>query len=140
MAYSEDDLRSIYSKTSGRCHICGRSAAWKNYGIVGARMAWEVDHSNPRARGGSDRRSNLLAAHISCNRSKRDSSTRSARAKHGRTCKPMSEGERAQARGILISTGALVGGTIGLVLAGPPGAAAGAAIGAGFGVSIDPDD
>lgn len=67
MAYSKDTLRHICDKTSSRCHICWKKVAWKNYGIVGARMAWEVDHSNPRARGGSDRTSNkqpLARSHL----------------------------------------------------------------------------
>jgi len=81
MAYTEEELNDIYDKNDGYCHICGKKLAFTNYGIVGARGAWEVDHSVPRSRGGSNLMRNLLPACISCNRSKGDSSTRTARAR-----------------------------------------------------------
>lgn len=139
MAFDSDKLKLIYARTSGRCHLCSKKVAFSNYGILGARGAWEVDHSVPRARGGTDRLNNVLPACIPCNRSKGDGSTRSARAKNGRTRKPMSEGERGRARGKQAAGGAVVGGAIGFFLGGPPGAVAGAAIGAGIGASVDPE-
>jgi 5-methylcytosine-specific restriction endonuclease McrA len=46
--------------------------SWINYGKLGERGAWEVDHSIPVSRGGSDHMNNLFASCISCNREKSD--------------------------------------------------------------------
>jgi len=70
MHFSDDDLNEIYDRTSGYCHICHRKLAFINYGVLGARGAWEVEHSKPQARGGTHMRTNLYAACIPCNRSK----------------------------------------------------------------------
>src|SRR5436190_23772164 len=90
MAFDNERLSDIYDRTCGHCHTCGKKVAWSNYTNFGARGAWEVEHSSPRARGGTDRLSNLYPACISCNRSKRDGSTRSARAQYGRGAAPLS--------------------------------------------------
>ena len=76
MAYSEDELNYIYDKTDGYCYHCGKKLAWTNYGIPDARGAWEVDHSRPLARGGTDYLRNLVPACVPCNRSKGDLTTR----------------------------------------------------------------
>lgn len=70
MSYCKAELDRIFTTTAGRCHLCHRRLARKNYGADGQRGAWEVDHSLPRARGGSDHGNNLRPAHIACNRSK----------------------------------------------------------------------
>jgi len=70
MPYDMIDLRYIFDKTNGYCYHCRKKLAWKNYGVVGVRGAWEVDHSNPRAKGGTDYIRNLIPSCISCNRSK----------------------------------------------------------------------
>lgn len=91
MQYSNDELNSIYDRTDGRCHICYKQLAFINYGRTGgARGAWEVEHSRPRAKGGTGRINNLYAACIACNRQKGITSTRSARLKHGKTRAPRS--------------------------------------------------
>lgn len=54
----------ILSRDGYRCQYCGITAA------DGAIL--EVDHKVPRARGGSDRMTNLITACRECNRSKRD--------------------------------------------------------------------
>ena len=79
MAYTWDEFEYIYDKTDGYCNICDGKLAWRNYGYFGARGGWEVDHSNPTSRGGTDYLRNLFPAHISCNRSKGDLTTREAR-------------------------------------------------------------
>ena len=72
--YSEEELTYIYDKTRGYCHICGQKVYYSNYiGFTSdphARSAWEVEHSNPRARGGTDYYRNLFPACVFCNRSK----------------------------------------------------------------------
>lgn len=70
MGYTNDELNYVYDKTGGYCHYCGKKLAWKNYGQVGERCAWEVDHSVPKVLGGTDYLRNLWPACISCNRSK----------------------------------------------------------------------
>ena len=64
MGYDNDRLNDIFDKTDRDCHICGKRLAFSNYGVIGARGAWEVEHSVPRSRGGTDRLSNLYAACI----------------------------------------------------------------------------
>src|SRR6266487_3114039 len=98
MQYTSQDLRRIYDRTSGYCHLCGKKLALSNYGRLGDKGAWEVEHSNARARGGTDRLTNLYPACISCNRSKGAITTRAARAREGRTRAPLSREKRAEAR------------------------------------------
>jgi hypothetical protein len=52
MAFNEAELNQIYDRTTGRCHICHKKLAFRNYGAVGVRAAWEVEHSIPQAKGG----------------------------------------------------------------------------------------
>ncbi len=67
---SDEDLSDIFDKTDGCCRYCGKQLAWGNYGRVGARGAWEVDHSVPRSRGGTDYFRNLWPACVACNTEK----------------------------------------------------------------------
>jgi len=139
MRYSNDDLNDIYDRTSGKCHICHRKLAFSNYACFGERGAWEVEHSNPQACGGSSRLCNLYAACISCNRAKGKGTTRSARAYHGNKRAPLSYGRRAAARQKQAATGAAVLGTLGGIIFGPIGALSGAALGAVLGDKQNPD-
>lgn len=137
-AFDADVLERVFERTDGRCHICYRRVAWKNYGLLGSRGAWEVDHSVPRAYGGTDRLTNLLPAHIRCNRSKQAGSSRSARGQHGRRRTPLSANGRGKIR---VRNGAF-GAGLGWLAASIflPQARVGAAIiGALAGASIDPD-
>jgi 5-methylcytosine-specific restriction endonuclease McrA len=79
----DERLNDIYDKTSGRCHLCGKRLSFHNHGCNGRRGAWHVDHSVPRARGGTDHLNNLMPACIPCNCSKRDRSNRTVRARNG---------------------------------------------------------
>lgn len=138
MAFNAAELNQIYDRTSGRCHICHKKLAFKNYGAVGARAAWEIEHSVPQAKGGTDHLNNLYPACISCNRSKGSSSTVSARAKHGKTRAPLSADKRKEARDGNTLAGGVLGAMVGS-LGGPVGALIGACLGAGLGHSHDPD-
>lgn len=137
MAYSDDELTVIFDRTDGNCHICGKRLAFRNYGNPNSAWgSWEVEHSNPKATGGTNRRNNLYAAHISCNRSKGKNSTRDARAQHGRTAAPLSYKRKQQ----LKTDGAIAGGSLGLVvgaLGGPVGAITCAVLGAVIGYDQD---
>jgi len=70
MGFSAVVLSGIFDKTNGLCYYCGKQLAWKNYGKVDKRGAWEVDHSKPKSKGGSDYSRNLFPACIKCNRDK----------------------------------------------------------------------
>lgn len=138
MAFNEDELSQIYDRTSGYCHICHKKLAFKNYGKFGARAAWEVEHSNPQANGGTNRLNNLYPACISCNRSKGASSTATARAMHGKNRAPLSVDKRKKAKAGNALAGVALGAMVGAV-AGPVGAFLGACVGAAVGHSQNPD-
>ena len=77
MSYSEEDLRDIFDKTGGTCHLCGKQLYFSKYGKhFGERGAWEIDHSRAESLGGVGDLRNLRPACISCNRSKQDRGTR----------------------------------------------------------------
>lgn len=133
MAFNKQRLNEIFLKTDGHCHICRKKLARKNYGKPGTRGAWEVEHSNPKAKGGTDRLQNLLSACVSCNRSKQASSTQAVRRKNGFKTAPLS---RAKKKGNVIK-GILGGALIGARF-GPVGVLAGAAIGAYSGNKYEP--
>ncbi len=133
MAYTDEMLSAVYDRTSGYCHICGKKLAFTNYAKLGKRGAWEVEHSVPRAKGGTDRLNNLYAACITCNREKRDGSTRTARALNERTRAPLSRSKRAEQRATNTALGAGLGALLGGMVLGLPGVLIGAGIGAAAG-------
>lgn len=137
MAFDKNQRRKIYDRTDGYCHICHKKLSLKNYGVVGEHGAWEVEHSRPRSKGGTDHGNNLYAACIPCNRDKSNCCTRTARRWNGTTRAPFSKAKKAAERrenGIL---GGIAGGTIGLV-GGPVGVAIGALVGSQIGKAIRP--
>src|SRR4051794_25747164 len=93
-----DTLYKIFQRTDGRCHLSGGKLVFQNYGKFGQPGAWEIEHSVPRSKGGTDHLNNLYAASISANRAKGSSSTRTARAQYGLTCAPLSQERKAQVR------------------------------------------
>jgi len=138
MPHSKQELRKIYDRTSGCCHICHKKLALKNYGKFGERGAWEIEHSNPRANGGTDRSNNLYAACIPCNRSKGANTTRAARLRHGKTRAPLCVEKRKTAKlvnGLVCGVG---GGAVGSLF-GPLGTLVGAVVGAHKGYKKNPD-
>jgi len=138
MAFTAEQLKIIYNRTSGYCHICHKKGAFKNYGVVGARGAWEVEHSNPKAKGGTNRLNNLFPACIPCNRSKGAKNTRSVRGKNGKTRAPLSIEKRKKAKTANAVAGGAAGAAIGSAF-GPAGVLVGALIGAHFGQKKNPD-
>ena len=60
----------VYDFTEGYCYYCKKKISWKNYGRPGAHGAWEVDHSNPKSRGGTNYLRNLFPTCVECNRDK----------------------------------------------------------------------
>lgn len=122
--YSIDKRARIFDSTDGRCHICRKHLDFDRYGDQ-----WEIDHSQARAKGGSNSLRNLRPACISCNRSKQDRSNRSVRAKHGYTGAPLSRSDRSrrERRGAALGAGAgfVAGGPVGALLGGVFGLLAG---------------
>lgn len=132
------ELKKIYDRTSGYCHLCHKKLALTNYGIVGSRGAWEVDHSVARARGGTDHGNNLYACCIPCNRAKGTLNSRRIRKENGKKRVPLSSLKRSEARVSNAAGGAILGGIVGSIM-GPIGAIVGAAFGAKVGMSQNPD-
>jgi 5-methylcytosine-specific restriction endonuclease McrA len=128
MAYDTITLKRIFRKTQGYCHICWGRLILTNYGCQGNTGAWEVEHHRCRVKGGSDHINNLYAAHISCNRSKGTTSSKSARAANGVTRAPYSRKKIAKIKKSNATTGAVVGGLIGTI-GGPVGIFIGATLG-----------
>lgn len=102
-------IERIYRKTDGNCHICYKKLSLSNYGKLGNKGAWEIEHSVPRVKGGTDHSNNLFAACISCNRDKGTHTSRTARAWHGRTKAPLSrEKKEEEAFGMAVGAFSLV--------------------------------
>lgn len=138
MKFNDDELTIIYDRTTGYCHICRKKLSFKNYGRFGERGAWEIDHSNPRSKSGTNHLNNLYPACISCNRSKNNISTQSARAVHGYRKAPLSTKARKKAKTYnAIATGSL-GALVGSVI-GPVGTFVGGILGAKLGHKRNPD-
>lgn len=140
MGYTTGERRGIWQKTAGRCHLCKRRLALGQYGLAGARSAWEVDHSTPRAAGGTERWSNLLPACVPCNRSKQDKTTLAKRSENGFRRKPLLREERATEKRAAAAKGVTAGAVIGAIFGGPAGAAVGSLIGGLVGHAADPEE
>jgi 5-methylcytosine-specific restriction endonuclease McrA len=137
MKYEDKDLQRIFLRTEGSCHICRKKLCFSNHGNLGRRGAWEIEHSMPVSKGGTDHLNNLYAACIRCNRSKGNATTRMARAEHGYRKAPLSKEQRAR--------NTWAGGAIGaltMIFVPPPVrllvAVIGAVTGAWVGHSVDP--
>jgi 5-methylcytosine-specific restriction endonuclease McrA len=138
MAFDEDRLKKIYARTDGYCHICCKKLSFANYAQSEQKGAWEVEHSRPRAKGGTDHLNNLYPACISCNRDKGTITSKTARAWNGRKKAPLSKTNKRRVKADNAVASGIVGGLIGLVF-GPWGSVAGASIGAKLGHSVDPN-
>jgi 5-methylcytosine-specific restriction endonuclease McrA len=105
MKWDQTKLERIFQRTDGHCHICRAKLHLSRYGQMDKSGAWEVEHSVPRAKGGTDHLNNLYAACISCNRSKGSNSTSKARAKNGYKKAPLPREKKVD--------NAITGGAIG---------------------------
>lgn len=130
-------LRDIYRKTDGYCHVCHRKLSFQNHGKQNAKGAWHIEHSRPRAKGGTDHLNNLFAACIECNIEKATLTSRTARGYYGNTRAPYCKEKKEAIRDDNTATGAVIGGVIGAV-GGPWGIAIGAAIGGMIGHQNSP--
>lgn len=140
MKYTKEQLDQIYCKTSGYCHLCHTKLSRKNHGQHDERGAWHVEHSVPRAKGGTYHLNNLKPACISCNLDKSATTTRTARGWKGKTRAPMSVEKRKQAKSENALLGVVGGGVVGFAVAGPIGAAIGALAVGHLAESSNPDE
>lgn len=138
VSYDTETLGRIYDRTSGYCHICGKKLSLTNYACPGEKGAWEVEHSVPQAKGGTNHLNNLFAGCIQCNRDKSDQHARTARGWHGSRRAPLSRHKRAKAKAQNAVLGGIIGGGIGAIF-GPAGVVAGSTIGAAIGHGQNPD-
>ncbi|WP_103028056.1 HNH endonuclease [Salinibacter altiplanensis] len=132
MDYSEEELKSIYSSTAGRCHLCHEEVDYDAYGD-----GWHVDHSKPRSEGGTDHQNNLYPAHASCNIEKGERSSREVRKENGVNGIPLSKSKRAEEK----KKNAAKGGALGLIAGAfmnPPAALVATGVGAFLGHQRDP--
>lgn len=133
-----EDRRRIFDRTQGTCHLCEKQLAFDNYASYERRGGWHIDHVVPKALGGTDRGSNLLAACWECNLEKGTRSARSVRQANGLSGRPMSAAMEARAR----RDNAIVGGVAGsllLAVIAPEIWVLGAIGGAIFGHESDPE-
>lgn len=137
MAKNVQRLRQIFSKTDGQCHICHGHLKFHNHGKTGTQGAWHIEHSVPRASGGTDHLNNLYPACIACNLDKGTMSSRRARRYFGNTRAPYSRAKKQKIIDDNTETGILLGGLIGLV-AGPWGLVIGATLGGLIGKNNTP--
>ena len=68
--HHENTVNDVYDLTAGRCFYCEKRLSFHNYGRVGERGAWEIDHFIPFARRGRDGIENFVPACIGCNTEK----------------------------------------------------------------------
>ncbi len=139
MAHTSLTLRRVYDRTSGYCHICHKKLSFFNHGVPGKKGAWEVDHSRPRASGGSDRLNNMYPACVCCNRTKGISSTRSMRRHSGTRRAPLPRERRNTVRVEAGMASSVLGAVVGFPLGGPPVAIVGAALAGRAGYRANPD-
>jgi hypothetical protein len=83
---------------------------------LGKRGSWEVEHSNPQAKGGTHRLNNLYSACIVCNRGKGTKSSRMVRAQHGKKRAPLSVSRRRKARLVNALKGTVLGAVTGIFI------------------------
>lgn len=130
-------LRKIYQKTDGCCHICHRKLRLNNYGLHGATGAWQIEHSVPKFKGGTDHLNNLFPACIECNLEKGTLHTQTIRRRNGVNRAPYSKQKKNGIRTSNTLTGAAGGALIGSYF-GPAGTFFGSIIGAIFGDENSP--
>lgn len=140
--YSKEDLKRIFDRASGKCHICHTWLSFDNYGKLRLEGAWEVDHSVPLATGGTFHFNNLYPACVVCNRSKGKKKASSVRASKGKKRPPLSAKQRERAISNQTAAGAALGLAAGYLLNPVSGILTGAGmlLGGLIGRSKDPDD
>lgn len=128
MKFSEQQLRKIFEKTDGYCHLCHKKLAFKNRGKYGERGAWHVEHTKAKAIGGTDHLNNLMASCISCNLEKGVWPAKVIRYKKAVARAPYSKKMKEYLKKQNITTGYILGGVLGSTI-GPVGMILGSTFG-----------
>jgi len=127
------NIRAIWRRTGGRCHLCHRPVILGTYGkvrIYGADTA-SVDHLHPQAHGGLHEYDNLRIAHQGCNSRRRTRDAAEARREFsGRSREPFSLSERVAITVLTTAGGASAGAVAGVGVADKKDAVQGASVGA----------
>ena len=79
MEANKKRLDDIYKKTDGHCRYCHKKLVRNNYGKLRGKGRWQIDHSKPESRGGTDHLNNLFASCPRCNNEKGDKTSREYR-------------------------------------------------------------
>ncbi|HTD39504.1 MAG TPA: HNH endonuclease signature motif containing protein [Mucilaginibacter sp.] len=133
---NQDRLIAIYDKTHGYCHICHKKLSLRNYGVHGAKGSWHIEHSIPKAKGGTDHLNNLFPACIPCNLEKGISHTNTVRKRNGVTRAPYSKAKKDKLKNDnMLGLGAL-GFVIGAGIYGPLGGIIFAVLGSEIGKKV----
>ena len=72
MAYVNEVINEVYDLTEGHCFYWGIQLSFRNYGKVGEKGAWEIDHFIPIASNGTHQPHNWVPACVNCNTEKSD--------------------------------------------------------------------
>ncbi|MGJ5819947.1 HNH endonuclease [Paludibaculum fermentans] len=141
MARSKDELKRIFDRSSGKCHLCHEWLSFEEYGKVKAQGGWEIEHSKPRAKGGTNHINNLYPACVACNRSKGTKQASQVRSSRGKTRSPLNSKQREKAKSDQAAKGLGVGTLAGYLLDPTGGVltAVGLVLGGLIGRSRDPD-
>lgn len=130
-------LRRIYDKTDGYCHLCHKKLSFTNYGNAGGKGAWNIEHSKPKNKGGTDNLNNLFPACINCNTEKGTKHTKTIRKKNGVSRAPYSKKKKESIRTNNTLGGAAAGALFGSFF-GPGGAFASGILDGLFGDTNSP--
>ena len=66
---NKQQLKTIWQKTNGHCHFCGKKLIFSAYGPRGGKRGkWQVDHIFPKTKGGANSLENYLPICSACNR------------------------------------------------------------------------
>lgn len=137
MGISNEKLEAIYEKTDGFCHLCQRKLCFANYGRRNEKGSWHIEHSIPRAKGGSDHLNNLFPACIVCNYEKGTILTQTIRKRNGVARAPYSKAKKERIKEENTVMGMIGGGLLGTVF-GPGGVIVCSILGGLFGEDISP--
>ena len=133
---NEDRLNAIYDKTDVYCHICHKKLSYSNYGVLGAKGSWHIEHSVPRAKGGTDHLNNLFPACIRCNLEKGTLHTKTVRKWNGVTRAPYNKSKKDEIKNDNMLGAGTLGFVIGAGIGGPLAGIICAAIGSEIGKSM----
>lgn len=137
MKFSEQQLKKIFERTDGYCHLCHKKLVFKNRGKYGERGAWHVEHTKAKANGGTDHLNNLKPSCIACNLEKGVKPTKVIRMNKAFARAPYSKKKKESLKKQNTTTGAILGGLLGST-AGPAGMVIGSALGGLIGKENSP--